>query len=186
MNDGFSDQIRNRSGLWADTGLIAGLVALDVAARLLPHAPNFTPIAASALFAGTVLNRRGLAIFVPLLAMLISDAIIGRDRALMMFVVYTLFMLPAMIAYLPARLRAPGMYLPVMIGFSLLFFVVTNFAVWLDGGLYPRTLGGLATCFVAALPYLHQTVIGDLFWAAVLFGGASLVQAMPALARRKA
>ena len=40
--------------------MVAGLVGLDIAARLLPHAPNFTPVAATALFAASVLRTRAL------------------------------------------------------------------------------------------------------------------------------
>ena len=77
--------------------------------------------------------------------------------------------------------------LPVVAGTianSLIFFALTNFAVWAFSGMYPMTLQGLAQCYVAALPFLDTTVFGDLFWAAVLFGGAWLVQHAPALMRR--
>ena len=179
-----SNTTQNQSGLRADLSLIAFLIAIDVAARLMPHAPNFTPIAASALFAGTVLRNRSLAVAVPIAAMLLSDAVIGFDSKPLTLAVYACFALPALIAYLPQRTRRPGMFVPMMIGFSLLFFVVTNFATWLFSGMYPLTLAGLAACYVAALPFLQQTVVGDLFWAAVLFGGATLVQMVPTLARR--
>ena len=159
--------------------LVALLVGVDVVARLMPHAPNFTPIAASALFAGTVLRMRGLTFVVPLAAMLISDAILGFDSSRMTFVIYALFMLPGLIAYLPRRLRAPGMFAPAIVAYSLIFFMVTNFAVWALSGMYPHTLAGLAASYAAGLPYLPQTVIGDLFWAAVFFGGAALVQMLP-------
>lgn len=171
------------ASLRADLLTVAGLIALGVAARLLPHAPNFTPIAAGALFAGTVLRIRPLAFAVPLGAMLISDAILGFDSSPMTLAIYALFALPALVAYLPRRARAPGMFAPAIVAYSLVFFAVTNFAVWAVSGLYPPTLAGLATCYAAALPFLPQTVIGDLFWAAVLFGGYALVQMTP---RRRA
>lgn len=177
---------RATAGLSADLTLMAGLIGLDVIVRVLPHAPNFTPVAASALFAGSMLRNRGLAILVPLVALAISDVVLGFDSVAMTIAVYALFALPALVAFLPKRLRAPGMFLPLMIGFSLLFFVVSNLVVWAVGGLYPMTAAGLGACFVAALPFLHQMMLGDLFWAAVLFGGASLVQRTPAVARRRA
>jgi hypothetical protein len=71
-----------------------------------------------------------------------------------------------------------------MLTCSLLFFAATNFAVWAFSGLYPLTWQGLTTCYVAALPFLDKTVLGDLFWCGVLFGGAWLVQHGPALGRR--
>jgi hypothetical protein len=180
MNE-FMNRIQSRSGLRGDLLLVAFLVALDVVARLLPHEPNFTPIAASALFAGTVLRLRGLAFAVPVAAMLISDAIIGFDSSPMTFVIYGLFTLPALVALLPARVRAPGMFAPAIVAYSLVFFAVSNLAVWAFTALYPHTLAGLAACYALALAFLPQTVIGDLFWAAGLFGGYTLVQVAPRL-----
>jgi hypothetical protein len=179
-----TDRSYDKAALRNDLLLVAGLVALDVAARLLPHEPNFTPVAASALFAGTVLRIRGLAFVVPLAAMLLSDAVLGFDSSPLTLAIYALFTLPALVAYLPRRSRAPGMFAPMIIAYSLIFFVVTNAAVWAFSGIYPATLAGLATCYAAALPFLPQTVIGDLFWAAVLFGGAALVSMAPRLSGR--
>ena len=176
----------SQATLRADLMLVAVLVAVDVVARIMPHAPNFTPIAASALFAGTVLRMRGLAFVVPFAAMLISDAILGFDTSRMTFVIYAMFLLPALIAYLPTRLRAPGMFAPAIVAYSLLFYVVTNFAVWAFTTMYPHTLAGLATSYAVGLPYLPQTIIGDLFWAAVFFGGAALFQMLPRGVRRAA
>lgn len=174
------------ASLRSDLMLVALLVGLGVVARLMPHEWNFTPIAAGALFAGTVLNRRPLAFLVPAAALLISDLVIGFDTAPMTFIIYGLFLLPACIAFLPGRARAPFMFVPAIVAYSLTFFAVTNFAVWALDSMYPHTLAGLAACYAAALPFLPQTVIGDLFWAAVLFGGYALVQMAPRLARHSA
>jgi hypothetical protein len=183
-----TDRSRDKSTLRADLLLVAGLVILGVVARLLPHEPNFTPIAASALFAGTMLRTRGLAFAVPLAVMLISDALLGFDSSPMTLVIYAMFTLPALVAYLPRRARAPGMFAPVIVAYSLIFFVATNAAVWAFTAMYPHTLAGLATAYAAGLPFLPQTIVGDLFWAAVLFGGAALVRmaprAMPARTNR--
>lgn len=181
-----TDRIRPSASLRSDLALVALLVGLGVAARLMPHEWNFTPIAASALFAGTVLQRRLLAFVVPVAALFISDIFLGFDSASMSLVVYGLFLLPACVAFLPERARAPGMFAPAIVAYSLVFFGVTNLAVWAFGAMYPHTLAGLATCYAAALPFLPQTVVGDLFWAAVLFGGYALMQMAPRLARRPA
>jgi hypothetical protein len=181
-----TDRTPSSASLRSDLTLVALLVGLGVVARLMPHEWNFTPIAASALFAGTVLSRRLLAFAVPVAALLISDAFIGFDSTAMTFIVYGLFLLPACVALLPARARAPFMFVPAIIGYSLVFFLVTNFAVWALDGMYPHTFAGLATCYAAGLPFLPQTVIGDLFWAAALFGGYALVQRAPRVARHPA
>src|SRR6185312_2452016 len=67
---------------------------------------------------------------------------------------------------------------------SLDFFLLSNSAVCAFSGMYPLTWQGLTQCYIAALPILDKTVLGDLFWTAILFGGAWLVQHMPSLSRR--
>jgi hypothetical protein len=65
---------------------------------------------------------------------------------------------------------------------SVLFFIVTNFAVWVSSGMYAHTLLGLQTCFVAALPFFQNSLAGDMFYASVLFGSAALAERyVPAL-----
>jgi hypothetical protein len=164
-------RIGRGSALLADVPIIAALVGLDVVARLMPHAPNFTPVAASALFAACVLRVRGLALIVPLAALAIADNAIGLYDWRVMVFVYGALMLPAIAGCMSERLRRPGMTVPVLLSSSLLFFAISNFAVWAFSPMYGAGFGGLVNCYVAALPFLQYTVGGDLFWGAALFGG---------------
>jgi len=152
-----------------ELALAMGLVALDVVARLAPHAPNLTPIAASALFAGAVLRSRALALAVPLAAMVISDLVLGWHDWRVMGVVYAALALPAVLG-IWGRARAAIVLVPLALSSSLLFFATTNFAVWAFSGMYAHDLHGLMHCYVAALPFLQNTVIGDMFWTTLLFG----------------
>ena len=151
-----------------DLPLAACLVGLDLAARLLPHAPNLTPVAASAVFAGAVLRGRALALAVPLAAMLLSDLVLGGYDWRIMGVVYASLALPALLGGW-GRSR-PLVLAPIVLSSSLIFFVTTNFAVWAFSGMYPDDLAGLVRCYIAALPFLQNTVLGDLAWSAALFG----------------
>jgi hypothetical protein len=154
----------------SELALALSLVALDVVARLAPHAPNFTPLAASALFAGAVLGSRPLALAVPLAAMLVSDLVLGYHDWIVMGAVYGALALPALLG-MWARARSAVMLAPLALGSSLFFFASTNFAVWASSGMYAADLDGLVHCYVAALPFLRNTVLGDMFWTALLFGG---------------
>jgi hypothetical protein len=154
----------------ADLALATSLVGLDVVARLAPHAPNFTPVAASALFAGAVLRSRALALAVPLAAMLASDLILGVYDWRIMGVVYVALALPALLGRW-GRARGMIVLAPLALSSSLFFFATTNFAVWAFSGMYAHDFAGLVHCYVAALPFLQNTVIGDMFWTGVLFGG---------------
>ncbi len=173
-----------RADLWMDLGLVAFLIVFDVAARLLPHAPGVWPFAASALFAGRVLRVPLLAVAVPLAAVLLSNVALAGDDWRVTAVVCAAITLPAFAGVLARRWHGAFPVVAAMLSCSLIFFVTTNFAVWAFGTLYPHTLQGLTQCYVAALPFLDKTVMGDLFWTAVLFGGAWLVQYGPTLARR--
>jgi hypothetical protein len=158
----------------ADLWLAAGLIGLDVLARVLPHAPSFSPVAASALFAGMVIARR-FALAVPIAAMLLSDLILGFDGWTMRLVVYAALTVPAVLGLMARNARWPLAF-PLAAASSVIFFVVTNFAVWLTSGMYPLDAAGLAKCYVAALPFFQNTLIGDLLWTAALFGSFWVVR----------
>jgi hypothetical protein len=158
--------------------LIALLSAIVAAAalRLVPHPPNFTPIGAMALFSGAYLGRRGLAFVAPLAALFLSDLVLGFYHG--MGTVYFSVALIVMLGALALR-RASA----VRVGFaalasSVLFFILTNLGMWLFSGFYPRTLAGLETCYIAAIPFFQNTLAGDLFYAALLFGGFAVAERM--------
>jgi hypothetical protein len=174
----------NRADLWMDLLLVVFLIGFDVVARLLPHAPGVWPFAASALFAGRMLRIPALAVIVPLAAVLLSNVALAGDDWRVTLVVCAAITLPAFAGMLARRWHGAIPVVAAMVSCSLIFFVATNFAVWAFSGMYPLTWQGLTQCYVAALPFLEKTVLGDLFWTAVLFGGAWVAQRVPALSRR--
>jgi hypothetical protein len=154
-----------------DLALMLGLISVDVLARILPHAPNFVPIAASALFAGVVFRMRPLAFVVPLAAMAVSDCVLGFYDWRVMIVVYTALTVPAALGLLACRFRLPLVVFPLAVSSSVIFFLATNFAVWMFSGMYVHNLAGLGMCYIAALPFFENALMGDLFWTTILFGG---------------
>ena len=142
------------------------LILLAVGLRVAPHPANFAPMTAVALFAGAVLPRR-FALSVPLMAIVLSDLVIGFYS--MAPVVWTCYVLIALAS--SAWLRRPNLVkgVALTLSSSLFFFVVTNFAVWLTSGMYARTLAGLRDCFVLALPFFRATATSDLFYTALFF-----------------
>lgn len=154
--------------------VLAGMILAAAGSRLLPHPPNFAPIAALALFGGACFADRRAAFLVPLTAMLLSDLVLGLHRTLP--VVYGSF---AVLVCLGLWLRQHRTAVPIaaatLIG-SVLFFALTNFGVWALGSLYPKSWEGLIACYVAAIPFFHNTVLGDALYATVLFGGLALAE----------
>jgi hypothetical protein len=178
MLSNLPNAMRASRALGTDFAIVAALVGLNVAARLLPHAPDFTPVAASALFAASVLRMRALSVVVPLAGMILADAWLGFYDLRIMAAVYGTLAMPACAAWMSRRWRRPVMIVPALLSSSLSFFVATNLAVWAFSPMYAANAGGLLKCYIAALPFLQNVICGDLFWGIVLFGGYWLAHNM--------
>lgn len=60
---------------------------------------------------------------------------------------------------------------------SILFFIITNFGVWApSSNWYPHTLNGLIECYTLAVPFFRNTILGDLGYTVILFGGFELLK----------
>jgi hypothetical protein len=156
------------------------LIVFAVISRLIPHPPNFTPITAIALFGGYSFSNRWSAIFLPLVIMFISDLFIGFHSTI--WAVYLSFVLITLLGFL---LRSKFSYLKLVYfasGSSLLFFLITNFAVWMTSGMYPHTLQGLLQCYFLGLPFYKTSpleffalsFIGDLVYSFAIFSAFHL------------
>jgi hypothetical protein len=158
--------------------LAALLSAIIVAAalRLVPHPPNFSPIDAMALFSGAYLGRRWVAFVAPLAALLLSDLVLGFYHG--MATVYATVGLIVLIGWWVSSQRRPLRIGAAAIASSAVFFVITNFGMWLFSGFYPVTYGGLVACYTAAIPFFQNTVAGDLFYTVLLFGGFRIAELM--------
>ena len=144
-----------------------GLVFLTALARLIPHAPNLAPVAALALLGGSF-YKFPKSLIMPLGAMAISDLIIGFSPWPITLSVYGSF---TIIALVGTFLRQPKIWkLPLTaLSSSLLFYIITNFAVWLTSGMYQQTFQGLVYCYINALPFLKNTIIGDFAYTIIIF-----------------
>ena len=141
------------------------LIVMGFMMRLAPHAPNMVPIAAIAIFAGSYLNKKAVP-WVPLAIMVLSDLIIGLHGVV--FYTWGAFII---IGFLGMRLRenrTPLRILGTTVSASLIFFVITNFGVFLAW--YPQTWQGFTTCYIKALPFLRNTMISNVAFAFVFFG----------------
>lgn len=154
--------------LLTQTLFVLTLITVAVASRLLPHPPNVSPIAALALFGGATLSLPW-SIAVPATAMLLSDAFIGFDSFPVTLSVYgSFFVTVAFGAWLRAR-PSPWRILAASLGASVLFYLVTNAAVWQFSGLYPRTADGLVWSYIYAIPFFRHTLLGDLAYSTTFF-----------------
>lgn len=151
------------------------LITAAIILRLLPHPPNFAPITAIALFSATILPRRW-GIIIPLLAMIISDAYLGYYQWPIMAAVYLSFAASGLIGWWVRRNYSINAIWGGALFASIIFFLITNAAVWAFSGMYEPTLTGLFRSYYLALPFFRNTLLGDLFYVTVMFGSFEIVR----------
>jgi len=151
------------------------LMLLGILTRLLPHPPNFSPIAAIAIFGALYLPKR-LYLIIPIAAMLVSDIFIGFYNPFIMLAVYTGFVLTGIIGLLIRKNKKFYTVLGGTVLGSIIFFLLTNAAVWVFGTLYPHSLAGLMESYAMAIPFFRNSLLGNLFYVGVLVGGYESVK----------
>ena len=154
--------------------VLIGMILATALSRLIPHPFNFAPIGALALFGGAQFADKRLTFLVPLAAMLLSDLCLGFYSH-MAWVYGSFALITCMGLWLRAH-RSSRHIAGASLMASTLFFLITNFGEWLHGSLYAKSLSGLMDCYVAALPFFGNTLLGDGFYALVLFGGLALLE----------
>ena len=151
--------------------IVVGLIGLGALARLAPHPWNFTPVLAIALYAGVKSTRWRGAALVTLLALLLSDMVLGFYPG--MWVVYAATLIPVVLG----RFVREGSALSIAgVAFvsSVSFFLITNAAFLYTT--YPHTFGGMMASYTAALPFYRNEIIGDALFTAAIFGMDALLQ----------
>lgn len=161
--------------------IILGFVAFAALARLLPHAYNFTPLGAIALFGAAYFKDKKWALIIPITALFLTDLILNNYVYSAYYdgfawftggflYIYGAFAMIAIMGYYLLKKVTMGRVIGGAFGASVIFFVVSNFGVWLSSPIYPLTLEGLVACYTAAIPFFHNTLAGDLIYSSAMFG----------------
>ena len=159
---------------------ILGIILLASFSRLIPHYPNFTPVIAIAIFGGKFFNDRSLAVLLPLLILWVSDLILNN----FVFNYYESFIFfysgffwqyfPIICITLIGRYSLDKIsvlrLLGVSISSSLIFYVVSNFGVFISSSIYTKDLSGLILCYTVALPFFYGTLSSTVIYTFSLFG----------------
>jgi hypothetical protein len=151
--------------------LAIALIILGIMTRFLPHAPNFNPVIAIALFGGYYLNKK-YAVLVPLLLMVLSDIFLGMHNTV--FFTWGSVVLISVLGISQKKNKSVLNITGASLISAVLFFLITNFGVWLAGW-YSYSLKGLIDCFVMAIPFFRATLLSTLVYTAVLFGTYELI-----------
>src|SRR5260370_10523413 len=161
MNNDRNTELSQKENLLYRTLLALALILLAAALRIAPHPWNFTPVGAMALFSGALLKDRRLAFLFPLLILFLGDIFIGFHKLIP--IVYASFLINVAIGlWLRDRRTITRIPLATLLG-AIQFFIVTNFPVWAFGGFYSRPLAGLATSYLAGIPFFSNTPPGGAF-----------------------
>jgi hypothetical protein len=150
------------------------LTVLGAVARLLPHPPNFAPVGATSLFAGARLPR-WQAYLIPMALLAVTDPLLSPLYGFKPYTKYLLFSYASFLisVWLGRFLRnteSISRIAAVTVVNSIQFYLITNFGSWLWFQAYPHTAAGLASCYVAAIPFFGWTLASDILYTAVLFG----------------
>lgn len=170
------------------TGVLSIIILLAAFTRIMPHPPNFSPMAAIGLFGAAHFAKKWQAFFIPLIGIWVSDLVINNyvySSSSSNFVwfysgFYWQYMSYILIIFAGLFIFNRGISLTKtfggMISSSGIFFLVSNFGVWTGGTMYPKNFGGLITCYAAGVPFIHNTIISDVLFTTVLFGTYYLLQ----------
>ena len=170
------------------TGVLSIIILLAAFTRIMPHPPNFSPMAAIGLFGAAHFAKKWQAFFIPLIGIWISDLVINNyvysssssnfvwfySGFYWQYISYILIIFTGLFIFnrgISLTKTAGG-----MISSSGIFFLVSNFGVWTGGTMYPKNFGGLITCYAAGVPFIHNTIISDVLFTTVLFGTYYLLQ----------
>ena len=138
---------------------LISVITFAVLSRFLPHPPNFTPVAAIALLSCKGFNNRWIALLIPIIIMFISDLVLGLHGSIPF--VYGAFILISLFGSFVKKIN-----IGVVLSSSVIFFLVSNFGVWIL--YYPSTFTDLVTCYTLAIPFFLNTILGDLFFSALM------------------
>ena len=170
------------------TGVLSIIILLAAFTRIMPHPPNFSPMAAIGLFGAAHFAKKWQAFFIPLIGIWVSDLVINNyvysssssnfvwfySGFYWQYISYILIIFTGLFIFnrgISLTKTAGG-----MISSSGIFFFVSNFGVWAGGTMYPKNFGGLITCYAAGVPFIHNTIISDVLFTTVLFGTYYLLQ----------
>lgn len=147
--------------------ILVSLIAF--AARFVSHAPNFSPLVAVMLFSGAYSQDKKY-IFIPLLALFVSDIFIGFYKLEIMMAVYASLLLISYLGHLLHKQKNIINTLSASLAAAIVFFVVTNWAVWFFGDWYNNDLNGLALSYSLAIPFFKNTLTSTLLYSGLMFG----------------
>ena len=140
-----------------------GLILILALSRLMPHPDNFTPIIALAIMSSYFFRNINFSYAIMLFSMLLADFFIGFYSH-MLFVYLSLFLIVLIFFKISKKINYKNLFIFSFFG-SVIFFIISNFGVWLVGNLYERNINGLIECYFMAIPFFKNTITSTLIFS---------------------
>lgn len=167
--------------------LISAIILLAAFSRVIPHPANFSPLGAIGLFGGAYFLKKWHALIIPIAATWLSDLFINNVIYAKYYPEFTWFydgfywqyasyLLISVVGILFYKKINPSKVVGGALISTIIFFMVSNVGCWVGNLFYPQNANGLLTCYMAGIPFVKGTLLGDLFYTSVLFGTFYLVQ----------
>lgn len=155
--------------------LNVGIILLAGLVRILPHPWNFTPVLAACIYSGCYLNNIFLALSLPLIAVFAGDVSLGLYNGIIW--VYTAYIFVILLGVLFKDNFSFKKNALLAVSGSIIFFIISNFGVWFGGTIYPKNLAGLTACYIAAIPFFYNSLLGTLMYSGIFFGLTEWIKA---------
>ena len=169
------------------TGVLLLIILVAASSRMLPHLPNFSPLAAISLFGAAYFHKKWQLFLIPLAATWLSDLFLNNYVYAEYYASFTWFypgfywqygsylLIIVMSIFLFKKLNVNRIIGGALLA-TAIFFLLSNFGVWIGSKSYPQNLTGLLACYAAGIPFLKGTLLGNLVYTGLLFGTFSLLQ----------
>ena len=168
------------------TGILCIIILLAAFTRIMPHPPNFSPMAAIGLFGAAHFSKKWQAFFIPLAGIWLSDLVINNyvynsstfiwfyGGFYWQYLSYAIIIVAGLFIF--NKSISAGKTVGAFLSSSGIFFLISNFGVWAGGLMYPKNIGGLLACYTAGIPFIHNTILSDALFTTLLFGTYYLLQ----------
>lgn len=160
---------------------VSALIAMAILSRLIPHPANFAPLMAIGIFGGALFKNFKWALLIPILSIWLSDIFINNviygeyyDEFVWFYEgFYWQYIIYILLPIFTKMIIGTNISVSRVFGISFLsaivFFVISNFGVWVSGTMYPFTMEGLISCYTLAIPFFKGTILSNIFYTSVLF-----------------
>lgn len=163
--------------------VLVSIIFLAAMSRLIPHMQNFSPVCALGLFGAAHFDKKWKALLIPIAATLLSDVFISQfihsNHPFFYIGIEWQYISYFLIVLIGFRLFKKVNALTVtggIVASTLVFYLVTNLGCWPGNPIYTQDMNGLMTCMIAGLPFVKGTLMSNLVYSVLLFGGYALLQ----------